>query len=113
MTRASTQINREPSRVMAHRGMLSINPTLSMMATISSGSVVALRSARPDESMMVEIMPWATRNRAVMSSIPYITAAWARIKRTKHLKAISGFFSSVKLPQVLTTPITKNSTRRA
>ena len=51
MTRASTQINREPSRVMAHRGMLSINPTLSMMATISSGSVVALRSARPDESL--------------------------------------------------------------
>jgi len=112
MTRASTQINREPSRVMAHRGMLSINPTLSMMATISSGSVVALRSARPDESMMVETMPWATRTGRSWH-IPYITAAWARIKRTKYLKAISGFFSSVKLPQVLTTPITKNSTRRA
>ena len=31
----------------------------------------------------------------------------------KHLNTISGFFTSVKLPQVLTIPITKNSTSRA
>ena len=63
--------------------------------------------------MMVEIIPWATLNSAVISSMPWVTAAWASTKRIKHLNTISGFFNSVKLPQVLTMPMTKNSTSRA
>ena len=47
------------------------------------------------------------------SSMPHDTAACASTKRMKHLKATSGFFISAKLPQVLTTPITKNSTSSA
>ena len=63
--------------------------------------------------MMVEIASCATLNRSVSSSIPLSTAACATTKRTKHFSAISGFLSSVKLPQVFTTPMTKNSTSRA
>ena len=105
-------MNREPSRVMAHRGMLSKKPTLSMVVTISLGRVVADMAVRPEEDMMVDTMPWATLNSAVISSIPCPTAAWASTNRTKHRKAISGFFSSAKLPQVLTTPAAKKSTSR-
>ena len=106
-------MNREPSSVTAHRGMLSKNPTSSMMFTISSGSVVAVMADKPDELMMEDTMLWAMLNRAVISSMPWDTAAWASTKRTKHLSACSGFFNSAKLPIVFTTPITKNSTSRA
>lgn len=75
ITRESTQINREPSRVMAHRGILSINPTLSMVVTISSGRVVADTAVRPEEDMMVVTMPWAMLNSAIISSIPWPIAA--------------------------------------
>ncbi len=70
-------------------------------------------AVRPEESMMVDTMPWATRNRASHQLHAPGTAACASTKRMKHLKATSGFFISVKLPQVLTTPITKNSTSSA
>lgn len=63
--------------------------------------------------MMVTIIPWATWNSADISSMPWVTAAWARTKRIKHLNTISGFFNSVNDPHVLTMPITKNSTSRA
>ena len=46
---------------MAHRGMLSISPTLSMMVTISSGSTAAHKAVSPDESTMVEIVEKYTR----------------------------------------------------
>ncbi len=36
MIRDSTQMNRDPSRAMTHRGMLSMKPTSSMMITISA-----------------------------------------------------------------------------
>ena len=84
-----------------------------MMLTISSGSVVADMALSPDESMIVVTMPWATRNAPVISSMPQLTAACANTKRIKHLNAISGFFISAKLPQVLTTPMTKNNTSSA
>ena len=113
MTRESTQIKSEPSSVTAQRGMESIKPTSSMTLTSSSGNVVADIAVSPEESMMVVTMPWATRNAPVISSMPHDTAACASTKRMKHLKATSGFFISVKLPQVLTTPITKNSTNSA
>ena len=70
ITRDSTQMNREPSRVTAHRGMLSRKPTSSIIATISSGSSAAADPAMPEEDRMVSTIPWATRNRAVMSSMP-------------------------------------------
>ena len=113
MTSDSTQINNDPSRVMAHRGMLSRKPTSSMMVTISAGSVVAVSADSPEAVMMVEIIPWATWNSADISSMPWVTATWASTKRIKHLNTISGFFNSVKLEHVFTMPITKNSTSRA
>lgn len=70
ITRDSTQMNREPKRVTAHRGILSRKPTSSMTATISSGRAVAVAPVRPEEDRMVSTIPWATRNRAVMSSMP-------------------------------------------
>ncbi len=92
----NTQMNRDPSRVMAHRGMLSQKPTSSMMVTISAGRVVSVSADSPEAVMMVEIIPWATLNSAVISSIPWVTAVCASTKRIKHLNTISGFFNSVK-----------------
>ena len=84
-----------------------------MMSTISSGKTAVETAASPDERMMEAIASWATLNSSVSSSIPLSTAACAKTNRTKHLTASSGFFSSVKLPQVLTTPMTKNRASRA
>ena len=81
----------DPSRVTAHRGMLSRKPTSSMMETISAGSVVAAKADRPEDAMMEDTIPWPMVNSAVISSIPLETAAWARMKRTKHLIVCSGF----------------------
>ena len=97
----------------AHRGMLSRKLTSSMIVTISSGKVVSARADRPDAPIMVFTIPWPTVKRAVISSMPWDTAAWARAKRTKHFSTCSGFRNSVKLPQVFTTPITKKITSRA
>ena len=57
ITRESTQINREPRSVIAHNGMLSKNPTLSIVVTISLGRVVAVRADGPEENMMVDTIP--------------------------------------------------------
>ena len=74
MIRDNTQMNREPSRVMAHRGMLSMKPTSSMIVTISRGKAVSVSTDSPEVSMMVEMIPCATWNRAIMNSIPWVTA---------------------------------------
>jgi hypothetical protein len=75
MIRDNTQMNRDPSRVMAHREMLSRKPTSSMTVTISSGRVVSVSADIPEAVMMVEIIPWATLKSAVISSMPWVTAA--------------------------------------
>ena len=106
-------MNKDPSSVTAQSGIDSKKPTSSMMLTILLGSSVADKADNPDESMIVETIPWATRNSIVMISIPQVTAACAKIKRIKHLNATSGFLISAKLPQVFTTPMTKNSTSSA
>ena len=113
ITRDSTQMNRDPRRVMAHRGILSRKLTSSMIVTISSGRLEADSAVRPEASMIEDTIPWPTVNRAVISSMPWDTAAWAKAKRTKHFSTCSGFRNSVKLPQVLTTPITKKITNKA
>ena len=51
-------------------------------------------------------------NKVVINSIPCVTTAFAKMNRTNSFTACSGFFKSVKLPQVFTTPITKNSTSK-
>ncbi len=48
MMNDSTVMNRPPSRVTAHRGMLSQKPTLLILSMISCGSVVPLLPDRPD-----------------------------------------------------------------
>lgn len=68
--RERTQINKDPSRVTAQRGMESHIPTFSMAVISSSGSVVGDMAVMPDASMMVDTAPWAIRNRAFISSIP-------------------------------------------
>ena len=84
-----------------------------MVSIMLSGSVAAATEVSPEDAMMLEIASCATPNRSVSSSMPLSTAACASTKRTKHLSAISGLRSSVKLPQVLTTPVAKNSTSNA
>ena len=42
MTKDNTQMNSDPSSVMAQSGMLSTNPTSSMMLTISLGNDAAV-----------------------------------------------------------------------
>ena len=113
MTSDSTQMNNDSKSVTAHNGMDSNSPTPSMTDTISSGNVVADMAVSPEAPMMVVTIPCATLNRAVISSIPWEAAACANTKRIKVLNTTSGRFISVKLPQVLTTPITKNNTRSA
>ena len=81
-------MNSDPSRVMAQRGMLSKKPTSSMMVTISAGRVVSVSADSPEAVMMVEIMPCATLKSAVISSMTWVTAAWASTKRIKHLNTI-------------------------
>lgn len=68
--RERTQINKDPSRVTAQRGMESHIPTFSMAVISSSGSVVGDMAVMPDASMMVDTAPWAIRNRAFISSMP-------------------------------------------
>ena len=54
---ASTVMNRLPSRVTAHRGMLSQKPTVLILSIISCGSVAPLLPDRPDCEMMVATIP--------------------------------------------------------
>ena len=64
----------------------------------------------PDALITREIMPCTISNTASIRSMPKSTAALASTKRMNSLRACSGFFTSTKLPQVLTTPAAKNST---
>ena len=105
-------INRLPNRVTAHSGMLSQNPTWLILSMISWGSVVPLVPVKPDWVMMVETIPCTIWNTASIRSRPYPTAAFASTNRINNLKACSGRFTSVKEPQVLTTPTAKNNTNK-
>ena len=69
------QITGDPSRVTAQRGMLSRNPTFSMIVTISAGMVISEMLDSPEAFMMVDTIPWSTVIRANSSSIPWDTAA--------------------------------------
>ena len=79
---------------------------------ISCGSVVPLLPDKPDWVIMVEMIPCTILNTASIKSSPYVTAAFAKAKRMNNFKACSGRFTSVKEPQVLTTPTAKNSTSK-
>ena len=68
-------MNRDPSRVMARRGVLSGNPTSSMMVTISLGRAVSVSADSSEAAMIAEIMPCATLKGAVISSMPWVAAA--------------------------------------
>ena len=109
----STVINNPPISVTAHKGILSKNPQSSMVVTISAGKVVCSGVPNPAAFIIVEIVPCTILNSASISSIPYVITPFANAKRTKSFKACSGFFTSVKLPQVFTIPITKNNTSKA
>ena len=109
----STVINNPPISVTAHKGILSKNPQSSMVVTISAGKVVCSGVPNPAAFIMVEIVPCTILNKASISSIPYVITPFASAKRTKSFSACSGFFTSVKLPQVFTIPITKNNTSKA
>lgn len=102
-----TVINRLPISVTAQSGMLSKKPQLSIAVTISSGRVVSLVAPKPALFIMVDMIPCTILNIASISSIPYVTKAFAMAKRTNSFKACSGFLTSTNDEQVLTTPITK------
>ena len=106
----STVIKRLPSKVTIHKGMDSSIPTASIFSTISAGSSVTPPFVMPDCAMMVDTIPCTMENSAVISSMPYMMAPCARANRIKAFRACSGFFISVKLPQVLTIPAAKNKT---
>ena len=99
-----------PMSVTAHSGMLSQNPQALMISTSSCGSVVLPIPLAPAVPMTCEIMPCTMSNTASIRSMPKSTAAFASTKRMNSLRACSGFLTSTKLPQVLTTPAAKNST---
>ena len=61
----------------------------------------------PAVPMTCEIMPCTMSNTASIRSMPKSTAALANTKRINSLRACSGFLTSTKLPQVLTTPAAK------
>ena len=110
MTKDSTVINNPPIKVTAQRGIDSKNPQSSIAVLILSGKTVGDAPLMPEADIILLISPCVIENRLISSSRPWVTAAFARAKRIKSFSACSGFFTSVKLPQVLTTPTTKNST---
>ena len=57
MTSDNTQINSDPNRVMAQRGILSRNPTFSITVTISVGIVISEIVDSPEDVIMVDTMP--------------------------------------------------------
>ena len=111
MIKDSTVIRRLPSSVTIHKGMDSSIPTDSIFSTISAGSSVTPPFVIPDCAMIVDTIPCTMENRAVINSMPYMMAPCASANRIKALRACSGFFMSVKLPQVFTIPAAKNSTK--
>ena len=105
-------INSPPISVTAHKGILSQNPQFSIADTKSSGNTVSVADETP-AAVIIEAIPLCTiPNKVVINSIPCVMTAFAKMNRTKSFTACSGFFKSVKLPHVLTTPITKNRTNK-
>ena len=108
----NTVIKSPPISVTAHRGILSKNPQSSTASMISSGKTVSSVLPKPAVCIIVLVTPCMMLNNAIISSSPYVTTPFAIAKRIKIFNACSGLFTSVKLPQVLTTPTTKNKPTR-
>ena len=108
-----TVIKSPPINVTAHRGILSKNPQSSTASMISSDKTVSSVLPNPAVCIIVLVTPCMILNNAIISSSPYVTTPFAIAKRIKIFNACSGLFTSVKLPQVLTTPTTKKSTNKA
>ena len=106
-------MNNPPISVTAHSGILSQKPQSSIAVTISSGNTVCVAVSKPADVIIVPIVLCTILNNVSISSIPFVMTALARINRTNSLTACSGFFTSAKLPQVFTTPMTKNNTSNA
>jgi hypothetical protein len=113
MIKDSTVIRRLPSSVTIHKGMDSSIPTDSIFSTISAGSSVTPPFVIPDCAMIVDTIPCTMENRAVINSMPYMMAPCASANRIKALRACSGFFMSVKLPQVFTIPAEKKQYQKS
>ncbi|MNI60346.1 hypothetical protein D3C73_1155570 [compost metagenome] len=113
MMKDSTVINKLPSSVTIHKGILCQKPTSSIAWAIAFGRAAAVAEPKPERAIMVEMMPCTIVNSVIISSRPYVTTAFASTKRMNSLTATSGFFTSAKLPVVFTTPMTKNKTSSA
>ena len=112
MTNDNTVISRLPNKVTIHKGIDSSIPTASILSTISEGSSVTVPPAIPEWDMIFVTMPCTMEKIAVKSSMPDMTAPCASAKRIKAFTTCSGFFISVKFPQVFTSPAAKNRTSR-
>ena len=108
-----TVINSPPISVTAHNGILSKKPHSSIFVIISAGKVVWLGVPNPADVIIVEIVPCTILNRASISSRPQVITPLAMANLMNSFNACSGFLTSVKLPQVRTTPTTKKSTSKA
>ena len=109
----NTVMNSPPISVTAHSGILSKNPQSSTAFIISSGNTVSSVLPNPAVFIIVLVIPCTILKSAIINSNPYVTTPFAIAKRIKIFNACSGLFTSVKLPQVLTTPTTKKSTNKA
>ena len=109
----STHTNRPPIKVTAHNGIDSKNPQSSIAVIMSAGRTVGDGVPKPAADMILEMIPCTMDSSAIINSKPWVISPFARAKRTKTFSAASGRFRSAKLPQVFTTPITKNSTSSA
>ena len=112
MMNASTVMNRPPSRVTAHRGMLSQKPTLLILSMISCGSRRSAASRQAGLGNDGGNHPLNDFENGQHEVEAYPTAAFASTKRMNILNAASGRFRSARLEQVLTTPTAKNKTSR-
>ncbi|OQB54473.1 MAG: hypothetical protein BWX99_02035 [Deltaproteobacteria bacterium ADurb.Bin151] len=66
----NTVMNRPPMSVTAHNGMLSQKLQFSMACTMVSGKTDSVVVPKPALLMMVEIIPCAMSNSAIISSSP-------------------------------------------
>ena len=90
----SIVINILPSRVTAHRGMLSKKPTSSIAVMIVSGSTVSVAVPTPTVVMIVLVIPCTMSKIANMNSMPYTTRPRAMAKRMNNFAACSGLLMS-------------------
>ena len=86
-------------------------PTDSTFSTISAGSWDTVPPDMLALAKIVVTMPCMIEKSAFIRSMPYTTAPCANAKRMNAFSTCSGFFISVKLPQVLMIPIAKNRTK--